>query len=116
MLRGEAIPGINGLGEKLQMQTKALGWEIDDLLVSGRGTNGAEAPRLSVSCKSNVQVSSAGLPEAFVVAAWAQWRKPGQMRRGLDSSLGSPATDTRDFPRRGQTSKHGAQIQTSISH
>ena len=72
MLRGEAIPGINDLGEKLQMQTKALGWEIDDLLVSGHGANGAAAPRLSVSCKSNVQVSSAGLPEAFIVAAWAQ--------------------------------------------
>jgi len=85
MLRGEAIPGINDLGEKLQMQTKALGWEIDDLLVAGHGTNGAAAPRLSVSCKSNVQVSSAGLPETFVVAAWAQWRKPGQMRHGLDS-------------------------------
>jgi hypothetical protein len=34
MLCGEAIPGINGPGERLQMQTKALGWEIDDLLVS----------------------------------------------------------------------------------
>jgi hypothetical protein len=67
------------------MQAKALGWEIDDLLVSGHGTNGAAAPRLSVSCKSNVQVSSAGLPETFVVSAWAQWRKPGQMRHGLDS-------------------------------
>jgi hypothetical protein len=81
LLRGEAIPGINGLGEKLQMQTKALGWDIDDLLVSGRGTNGAEAPRLSVSCKSNVQVSSAGLPAAFVVAAWAsRARVPGSVR------------------------------------
>ncbi len=59
MLRGEAIPGINRLGEKLQMQTKALGWEIDDLLVSGHGTRGAEAPQLPGSCKSNVQVSSA---------------------------------------------------------
>jgi len=85
ILRGEAIPGINDLGEKLQMQTKALGWEIDDLLVSGHGKSGAAAPRLSVSCKSNVQVSSAGLPETFVVAAWEQWRKPGQMRHGLDS-------------------------------
>jgi hypothetical protein len=84
MLRGEAIPGINSPGERLQMQTKALGWEIDDLLVSGRKHNDTEARRLSVSCKSNVQVSSAGLPAAFVAAAWNQWRKPGQMRRGTD--------------------------------
>ena len=85
MLRGEAIPGINVLGDKLQMQTKALGWEIDDLLVSGRPSRGDEAARLSVSCKSNVQVSSAGLPAAFVAAAWMQWRKPAQMRRDRDS-------------------------------
>jgi hypothetical protein len=85
MLRGEAIPGINVLGDKLQMQTKALGWEIDDLLVSGRPSPGDEAARLSVSCKSNVQVSSAGLPVAFVAAAWMQWRKPAQMRRHRDS-------------------------------
>jgi Novel STAND NTPase 1 len=84
MLRGEAIPGVNALGDKLQMQTKALGWEIDDLLVSGHPANVAEAPRLSLSCKSNVQVSSAGLPAAFVAAAWTQWRKPNQMRRDLD--------------------------------
>lgn len=85
MLRGEAIPGIDSQGDKLQMQTAALGWELDDLLVTGRAAPGIEAPRLSISCKSNLQVSSAGLPVAFVVAAWAQWRKPGQMRHGLDS-------------------------------
>ena len=85
MLRRRVIPGINDLGEKLHMQTKALGWEIDDLLVSAHETDGAEAPQLLISCKSNVQVSSAGLAESFFVAAWAQWRKPGQMRHGLDS-------------------------------
>ena len=85
MLRGEAIPGINVLGDKLQMQTKALGWEIDDLLVLEGPSRGDEAARLSVSCKSNVQVSSSGLPAAFVAAAWMQWRKPGQMRRDRDS-------------------------------
>jgi hypothetical protein len=85
MLRGEAIPGINVLGDKLQTQTKALGWEIDDLLVSGGPSRGDETARLSVSCKSNVQVSAAGLPPAFVAAAWMQWRKPAQMRRDRDS-------------------------------
>ena len=85
MLCGEAISGISRIGDKLQMQTKALGWEIDDLLIRGRGDYGGEGPLLSVSCKSNLQVSSAGLPAAFVRSAWVQWRKPGQMRHGLDS-------------------------------
>src|ERR1700727_67230 len=76
MLRGEAIPGINVLGDKLQMQTKALGWEIDDLLVSGCPSRGDEAARLSVSCKSSIQVSSACLPAAFVAGGLVQWRKP----------------------------------------
>jgi hypothetical protein len=44
----------------LQMQTKALGWEIDDLLVSGHGTNGAEAPRLSV-CRGTRPIQNAAL-------------------------------------------------------
>jgi len=107
MLRGEVIPGINDLGEKLQMQTKALGWEIDDLLVSGHGTNGAAAPRLSVSCKNNVQVSSAGLPETFVVAARPQWRKPVNCAAAWIASLWLPVTDTPHFPRHGRISKRG---------
>ena len=83
-VRGEVIPGINVLGDKLQMQASSLGWEIDDLLVHGEPTATGEVARLSISCKSNVQVTSAGLPAQFASKAWKQWRKPGLMDRKCD--------------------------------
>src|SRR5580704_4783298 len=83
MLRGEVVPGIDQPGDKLQMQTAALGWKIDDLLVSG-GPSHEDVARLSISCKSNVHVSSAGLPAAFVGLAWSQWREANPMRRDRD--------------------------------
>lgn len=84
MLRGSRIPGIHATGTQLQMQTRALGWEIDDMLVSDE-TENSEIKQLAVSCKSNVQVTSSGLPEDFVAAAWQQWGKDtGHFRRGID--------------------------------
>lgn len=83
MLCGEPIPGIDAPGRQLQTQTDALGWNIDDLLVTGVAESG-EAPHLAVSCKSSVQVTSSGLPRDFVAAAWEQWRKAGPMCRGSD--------------------------------
>jgi hypothetical protein len=63
MLVGEALPGSsNAIGSRLQTQTKALGWAIDDLLVTS--DPGAETRhQVAVSCKSNRQVSGAGLPK-----------------------------------------------------
>jgi hypothetical protein len=37
MLSGAPLPGIKVRGERLRWQTKAIGYELDDLLVSGRG-------------------------------------------------------------------------------
>jgi hypothetical protein len=67
------------------MQTEALGWLIDDILLTT-----AVAPHderhLAVSCKSNVQVTASGLPADFMTRCWQQWAKAdtGPMHRGKD--------------------------------
>ena len=45
--------------------------------------------QLAVSCKSGHQVTGAGLPEDFVLAAWDQWSKAskGPMNRDRDSLM-----------------------------
>ena len=61
MLRGEPLPGIEtASGTRLQFQTRELGWELNDLLALS-GSASAEQ-RLAISCKSNVQVTTSGLP------------------------------------------------------
>src|SRR5260221_14023332 len=84
-LSGQPLPGVEGIGTRLQMQTEALGWAIDDILLTT-----AVAPddtrQLAISCKSNVQVSASGLPADFVMRCWQQWAMAGTgpMRRGKD--------------------------------
>jgi len=86
MLIGEAIPGMDGrLGLRLQSQTSALGWLIDDLLVTCMFDS--QNSYLALSCKSNLQVTNSGLPHDFVSAAWKQYMNGGigPFRRGRDS-------------------------------
>ena len=86
MLLGEAVPGMeHSSGTRLQTQTSALGWLIDDLLVMS-SMEPSELRQLAISCKSNVQVTSSGLPRDFVLAAWQQWSTSttGTMRREHD--------------------------------
>jgi hypothetical protein len=33
-LSGQPLPGVEGIGTRLQMQTEALGWAIDDILLT----------------------------------------------------------------------------------
>src|SRR6266566_587507 len=85
-LMGEALPGTeDAIGTRLQTQTKELGWSIDDLLATSK-PDAETQRRVAVSCKSSTQVSAAGLPKDFVLAAWEQWckRGKGRMRRGQD--------------------------------
>src|SRR5690349_17045107 len=85
ILSGQPLPGIEGTGTRLQMQTEALGWTIDDILLTS-----AVAPddrrQLAISCKSNVQVTASGLPADFVTRCWQQWTKadPNPIRQGKD--------------------------------
>jgi hypothetical protein len=83
MLRGIMMPGIEAYGVGLQMQTRALGWDIDDILVQCKGSDSVPK-QLAISCKSNVQVTSSGLPFDFVIAAWALWLKIELFQRGHD--------------------------------
>jgi hypothetical protein len=82
-LRGNPIPGIAAQGVQLQTQTHALGWVIDDLLVTGIAPSG-ERRQLAISCKSNPQVTSTGLPSDFVALAWQQWRQEAPISKKGD--------------------------------
>jgi hypothetical protein len=85
MLTGEAMPGMDGcFGLRLQSQTRALGWLIDDLLATCKQES--EESHLALSCKSNLQVTSAGLPHDFVSAAWKQFinSETGPLHRDRD--------------------------------
>jgi hypothetical protein len=79
------LPSIDGVAARLQMQVEALGWQIDDILLTAMVS--ANDPRqLAISCKSNVQVTASGLPPDFAARCWQQWTKPdpNPMRRGKD--------------------------------
>ena len=84
-LSGQPLPGVQGAVTRLQMQTEALGWTIDDLLLT-TDVAVADTRQLAISCKSNVQVSASGLPADFVRRCWQQWAKGdiGPMHRGKD--------------------------------
>lgn len=65
VLTGEPLPGLEGIGTRLQTQVEALGWTIDDILLTVR--MGSDDKRhLAISCKSNVQVTASSLPADFV--------------------------------------------------
>jgi hypothetical protein len=66
-------PVLRGDVVRLQMQTGALHWDIDDLLVTA--DEGGAAAHLAISCKGNVQVSANGLPDGFASQAWQLWQK-----------------------------------------
>src|SRR5229473_2985410 len=82
-LTGQELPGVKGNVTRLQMQVNALGWEHDDVLFTTDAGPG-DARHLAISCKSNEQVSAAGLPADFVERAWKQWDARHPMRRDAD--------------------------------
>lgn len=84
-LSGQPLTGIDGAAVRLQMQIEALGWHIDDILLTAM-TLPNDPRQLAISCKSNVQVTASGLPADFVARCWQQWAKPdpNPMRRGRD--------------------------------
>lgn len=82
-LSGEQAPGIGSVVTQVQAQVSALGWGIDDLLLTAQAST---APRrLAISAKGNLQVTAAGLPADFVTRAWEQWRdSQGPFNRTAD--------------------------------
>lgn len=82
-LRELPLPGVGVVsGQRLQTQVGALKWKLDDILVTGADSSGTRC--LSISCKSNVQVSAAGLPIDFLSAAWSQWSAGSPMNQLTD--------------------------------
>lgn len=125
MLVGRPLPSIGLSGNKLQFQTDALGWQIDDLLATA--VDEASTRQLALSCKSNHQVTGKGLPADFVKRAWAQWRADdGPMNRETDSLAlvirGQPNTfpslwaDIVQWCAAGDDAKAIAQIRKSAKH
>ena len=84
-LIGQELPGVKGTVARLQMQVNALGWHHDDILFTTDAGRDDER-HLAISCKSNEQVSGAGLPADLVERAWKQWNPKGEhpMRRDAD--------------------------------
>ncbi|WP_206240177.1 hypothetical protein [Novosphingobium terrae] len=73
MLSGETLPALEGKGLQIQSQVGALGWAIDDLLVTT--TCAGKERSLAISCKSNMQVSRNGFPPDFAGLILKQWRE-----------------------------------------
>jgi hypothetical protein len=84
-LTGQPLPGIKGSATRLQMQVEALGWYIDDILLTAT-VSPDDQRHLAISCKSNVQVTASALPADFVTRCWRQRVKvdPNPMQRGKD--------------------------------
>jgi hypothetical protein len=84
-LSGQPLPGVEGTATRLQMQSEALGWAIDDILLTIT-VSSDDQRHLAISCKSNVQVTRSGLPADFVTRCWQQWTKadPNPMQHGKD--------------------------------
>ncbi len=76
MLIGEPVFGVeNGPPVRLDFQTRADGWFLDDVLVTT--VVGATRHRLALSVKSNAQFTAISAPADFVAAAWEQWLRIG---------------------------------------
>ncbi|WP_421729386.1 hypothetical protein [Brevundimonas sp.] len=84
MLLDRSLQGIGAGAERLQFQADALGWRIDDLLVTVG--DGPSESRLALSCKSSLQVSGNGFPNDFITRAWELWdgADAGPMNRSSD--------------------------------
>jgi hypothetical protein len=85
VLTGQPLPGVEGIGTRIQMQTEALGWAIDDILLTAAVVPD-DTRNLAISCKSNKQVTVSKLPPDFVSRCWGQWAKAdaNPIQRGKD--------------------------------
>ena len=93
MLAGAMPLGpTDGVPVRMQWQAGALGWQLDDLVISMQTS--AAISELSISIKSNKQVTRRGVHRSFVSAAWAQWVASGQGPFRRDRDLLGLATPT----------------------
>jgi len=83
MLTDQPILGLSVPGRRVESQTSAVGWFIDDLLCRAEDRDGGIS-QIAFSCKSNQQVTANGLPPDFITNAWRQWRNEGPFNRHTD--------------------------------
>ena len=122
MLSGQSIPGMDAAGFQLQMQTHALGWDIDDQLISAS----ADGPRLAISSKAALKVTASGLPADFLLPAWRQWQRGGPLRqgtgglamasRGRHAAFEATWADIKLWCREGDAVSAVAKIKASAKH
>lgn len=80
MMRGLPMHGFNTPGHTVQLQTKALGHGIDDLVVTGLDTAG-ETITLHISCRSGLDIGPGGFRADFTEAAWTDWDRLDEHQR-----------------------------------
>jgi hypothetical protein len=51
VLTGQPLPGVDGIGTRLQMQVEALGWTIDDILMTAT-VSPEDQRHLAISAKA----------------------------------------------------------------
>ena len=51
VLTGEPLPGLEGIGTRLQTQVEALGWTIDDILLTVRMGSDDKRHLAKATCK-----------------------------------------------------------------
>ena len=86
MLAGEPPLNSEGLGilERIDLQTKSIGWLLDDILLTFQSPEGSI--RAAFSIKSSQQFVRNAAPADFVEEAWEQFLGNGQsvFSRGVD--------------------------------
>lgn len=76
MLVGEPVFEVDcGPPLRLDFQTRADGWFLDDVLVTT--AVGTTRHRFALSVKSNAQFTATSAPSDFVAAGWEQWLRIG---------------------------------------
>lgn len=124
-MSGLPVPGFDRSLSKIEFQTGALGWRLDDLLLSIGGDGDARG-QLALSCKSNRQVTASGLPSEFMEAAWSDWTRLtaeqrtsiqcGLIVRGQAGGFFETWTDIKDWLSQGVTPLALARITQSQKH
>lgn len=123
-MAGLPMPASETAAVRLQFQTQALDWSVDDLLMLGEGAD--QPAQLAISCKSNLQVGPGGFPAEFARAVWADWDRIDSAHRqsvlfalatrGKHDAFEKTWTDIKDWLGKGVTPLAIARIHQSAQH
>lgn len=123
-MAGLPMPASEAAAVRLQFQTRALGWSVDDLLMLAEADD--QPTQLAISCKSSLQVGPGGFPVDFARSVWADWdRLDGGDRQYVLFALATRSkhpgfektwADIKDWLGKGVTPLAIARIKQSAQH